>query len=60
MDPEERGNEDFGSGFRHVESFLEMLSAELGAAAHTLAAQRRGLTGVAAPLAAPGLRGPPG
>ncbi|MCH7543506.1 MAG: site-specific tyrosine recombinase XerD [Proteobacteria bacterium] len=55
MDPEERGNEDFGSGFRHVESFLEMLSAERGAAANTLEAYRRDLTRFAARLAARGV-----
>ena len=55
MDPEERGNEDFGSGFRHVESFLEMLSAERGAAANTLEAYRRDLKRFAARLAARGV-----
>lgn len=55
MDPEERGNEDFGSGFRHVESFLEMLSAERGASANTLEAYRRDLTRFAARLAARGV-----
>ena len=51
----ERGNEDFGSGFRHVESFLEMLSAERGASANTLEAYRRDLKHFAARLAARGV-----
>ncbi len=55
MDPEERGNEDFGAGFRHVESFLEMLSAERGVAANTLEAYRRDLKRFAARLAARGV-----
>ncbi len=55
MDPEERGNEDFGSGFRHVESFLEMLSAERGASVNTIEAYRRDLKHFAARLAARGV-----
>ena len=55
MGSRERGNEDFGSGFRHVESFLEMLSAERGASVNTIDAYRRDLTQFAARLAARGV-----
>jgi integrase/recombinase XerD len=55
MGTRETGNEDFGSGFRHVESFLEMLLAERGAAANTIEAYRRDLTQFAARLAARGV-----
>ncbi len=51
---EEKGNQGFGTGFRHVESFLEMLSAERGASANTLEAYRRDLEQFAAHLAVRG------
>ena len=51
---EEKGSEGFGTGFRHVESFLEMLAAERGASANTVEAYRRDLEQFAAHLAARG------
>ncbi len=45
-------SEDFGSGLRHVEAFLEMLMAERGAAQNTYQAYRHDLAHFAAHLAA--------
>ncbi|MEE8515922.1 MAG: site-specific tyrosine recombinase XerD [Alphaproteobacteria bacterium] len=44
--------EDFGTGLRHVEAFLEMLMAERGAAQNTYQAYRHDLAHFAAHLAA--------
>ncbi len=44
--------EEFGTGLRHVEAFLEMLMAERGAAHNTYQAYRRDLAHFAAHLAA--------